>query len=197
MNTNIRLQTLLVLVLLGLSACSSLQTTTTPQQPLAANQAIEHWQLRGKIGIRDGQQANSAYINWSQCADAYDIKITGPLGQGAAHIYGDQHGATLENHQQQTFYAADPEQLLQQQFGWYFPVSQLVYWLRAIPAPDEPYHPNTDNHGFTQSGWQLNYPQFTNIDGFELPAKIIAKQPPLQVTLILKQWQLQHCGQTP
>lgn len=197
MHTNVRIHFLLLSAVILLSACSSLQTTTSPQRPLAINQSIEHWQLRGKIGIRDGQQANSAYVNWSQCADAFNIKITGPLGQGAAHIYGDQQGATLENHKQQIFHAPTPEQLLQQQFGWSFPVSQLIYWLRAIPAPELSYHAHSNNHGFIQSGWQLDYPKFTHVDGFELPAKIIARQPPLQVTLILKQWQLQHCEKIP
>jgi len=53
----------------------------------------EHWQLSGKIGLRGPQLAESAYLNWRQCGDTFDIRISGPLGQTVAKI--DGHGAQL------------------------------------------------------------------------------------------------------
>ena len=95
---------------------------------------------------------------------------------------------TLEAPDQATVTAARPEQLIYQQLGWNIPVSQLVYWIKGIPSPNQPHQPEVD--GFQQHGWRVSYPRQTLVEQYALPAKMIARHPQVTVTLIQKSWQL-------
>jgi outer membrane lipoprotein LolB len=157
---------------------------------MQANKQIEHWHLRGKIGLRQKNKAHSAYLNWQQCGDYYDIRLSGPFGQGAARLYGNKQRATLLRSDQTRLSASSPEQLLAQELGWSIPVSQLLYWIRGIPEPNNAFTPSATHTGFKQSDWQVSYPTLSTVDRFSLPTKAIAKQSNLTVTLILKHWDL-------
>ncbi|WP_169713975.1 lipoprotein insertase outer membrane protein LolB [Oceanicoccus sagamiensis] len=179
-----------------LSACSNWQQT--PAQPansmtgLANNGDIKHWAVRGKVGLRTTNEAHSAYLNWSQCGDAFDIRISGPLGQGAAHLVGNTEQVYLTTSDNQHFSASSANALLAQQLGWTLPVEQLRYWIKALPDPSQDYQANPPQQtlGFQQQSWQLSYPRLTQQGDYQLPSKIIAEQTPLKVTLVIKQWQL-------
>jgi outer membrane lipoprotein LolB len=173
-----------------LSACSSQPKTPQANLPMSANQSLQHWQLSGKIGLRNGKQGHSAYLNWRQCGEHYTIRLTGPLGQGAAQLTGNNALATLQTSDQQRFQAANAEQLLAEHFGWQLPVSQLQHWIRGIPDPRHRYQAETAGSGFQQLQWQLTYPKLLVVANHQLPAKAIAEQAPLKVTLVIKDWQL-------
>ena len=179
------------------SACSSFQPQVNQQPNIQPNTPIENWQLRGKLGIRNGKRADSVYINWTQCQGQFNIRITGPFGQGAARLFGSNQLVTFENNKQQRFYADSPEKLLQQQLGWSLPVSQLYYWLRALPSPTSEYIYSDNQTDFSQQHWQISFPRFETVNNYHLPTKIIAEQAPLKVTFLIKQWQLQACELTP
>jgi outer membrane lipoprotein LolB len=182
--------TALIVALLLLTGCGTLSTgKPAPIAAFSDNHRLQNWRLQGKIGIRDHQQAHSAYLNWQQCGDQYDIRISGPLGQGAAHLYGNDQQVTLAGSAPQPISARTPEQLLYQQLGWEIPLTQLFYWIRGIPDPDHSFR--ADKHGFKQSGWQLTFPSQTTIDLYTLPGKAVARHPDMAVTLILKNWDLQ------
>lgn len=193
---------LLIACCILLSACSQTPTTTpTDQQVLAINRNIQQWQVSGKIGLRHGGNAESAYLNWDQCGEQYEIRLSGPLGQGAAKLYGNSNKAYLQTSDGQIFVADNPEQLLLQQFGWSLPLSPFKYWLRGLPSPTHPFQPVNNSNNFQQQQWQLNFLRFSHIDGHQLPTKLKAEhlapqhfatgKSPLAVTLIIKNWQLQ------
>ena len=185
-----------VLAILSLTACSQWQQQPTEPantlDTLANNNSIQQWSVRGKIGLRNETQAHSAYLNWNQCGDDFDIRLSGPLGQGAAHLVGNAEQVHLATSNQQHYSASSAGQLLEQQLGWSLPVEQLRHWLRAIPDPDFAYRANQPNQvlGFSQEGWRLSYPRLTQQDKYQLPARIIAEQAPLKVTLVIKAWLL-------
>ena len=180
----------LALVML-VTACSTVPQTPLPPTEMAKNTQISNWYVKGKIGLKDGKEAHSAYLNWLQCGDHYDIRVTGPFGQGAAHLFGSNTLASLETADNQLSHAANAEQLLSRQLGWSFPVAELLYWLRGIPSPLLDYSIEDQLTSFQQSQWQISYPRLTLIGDYQLPSKIIASQKPLKITLIIKQWQLQ------
>jgi outer membrane lipoprotein LolB len=192
-----------LLVGLCLSACSNLPQQATTPSSFVANDEIQRWQLRGKIGFRDNQQAQSAYINWVQCDERYHISLTGPLGQRAAQLASNGQQVSLTTSDQQVFHADSAEQLIAEHIGWSFPVEQLFYWIRGIPAPEQSLQPlniqdNNQLIGFQQSQWQLHFPRATLVDSFQLPTKITAQRTPLKVTLLVKKWQLQpDCNDEP
>lgn len=186
-------RTLVALSLLTLGACSLFQTEQPPPalSAMADNHQLQQWQWQGKIGLRSEHQATSAYINWRQCEQHFDIRLSGPMGQGAAHLYGDDTAVILDRGQEGRLHAPSAEQLLEQQLGWSIPVSQLQYWLRGLPAPELGYRPLATNNGFEQAGWQLSYLRVNNVAGHTLPGKLVAEHPPYKITLILKNWDLQ------
>lgn len=182
------------LMALIMSACTTLPQPSPETVSLEENRQIEEWQLSGKVGLRNGKQAHSAYLNWRQCGSSYDIRLTGPFGQGAAHLTGNNHSAQLQTSDKQTFSASSPEQLLAQHFGWSLPLSELLYWIRGVPSPQQDFQKNNGlnngAHGFSQQQWDISYPKITSVEQFQLPAKAVAEREPFKVTLLIKNWQL-------
>lgn len=176
-----------VTLLLLVSGCSITPQAPEPMPHTKGNAAITTWQLSGKLGLRSEGQAHSGYLNWQQCGDKYRIRVSGPLGQGAASLTGNSHQATLRSRNTEIS-ANNPERLLKQQLGWSIPVTELLYWVRGIPAPKQNYQ--LIDTQLLQAGWQLNYQRWQQVDQYQLPAKMTATHPRAKVTLIIKDWQL-------
>lgn len=162
------------------------------QQHASQLKQLESWELQGKLGIRSSAQNASASLFWLQRQDYYDIRVSGPLGQGSARLQGHQGKSLLiaEGQQRQ---ASSPEQLMQQELGWSLPVSNLHWWVRGLPAPNQPYQlelgPDSLPQQLTQSGWTLHYARHQSHAGLQLPGTIRLQGPQLQATLVIKQWQ--------
>lgn len=183
------------LLVSGCISFDSRSSAPASMQQYANNAALVNWQLAGKVGIKADGQANSAYLNWTQCGDQYAIHLSGPLGSRAATLSGRPQWVTLTT-PDQTIAAPSPESLLAEHLGWELPVSDLIYWVRGLPAPgsDVDAAPITEP-GFTQNGWVIRYPRAKQVDNYTLPSKAIAEYPQLKITLLLKEWRLNpDCG---
>ena len=159
----------------------------------------ERWQLSGKIGLRGPQLAESAYINWRQCGNLFDIRISGPLGQTVARIdgSGEQLRVWFEGHD--PVQTNEPELLMQQQLGWSVPLRALRYWVRAEAAPGQTAALVGATHqpdSLQQLGWQVNYLSYHQSNANQtaptvLPAKVrMDDGHGLQATLIINEWLL-------
>jgi outer membrane lipoprotein LolB len=193
---NFRTQSFFLLLMALLQACSLQPSIDTDQQPstslaaMANNHTISQWRLSGKIGIRSQKQSETAYLNWYQCQDNFDIRLSGPLGQGAVHLSGDNTLVHLQTSKGERYSAASAEQLMNQQLGWQLPIAELFYWVRGLPSPSGIAQVNDSGDGFKQSGWQLHFKNPTTQGQYTLPGKVIAIHPQMKITLILKQWDL-------
>jgi len=169
-----------------------------------------HWQLSGKIGLRGPQLAESAYLNWRQCGDDYDVRISGPLGQTVARIAGRGAMLTVTMEGREPVTTADPEQLLQEQLGWSVPLRALRYWVRAEPAPGGGATiagPQQQPQSLQQFGWQVDYVTYhiekrpeasatePQREALALPAKLILRGGDLQATLLINDWLLSDAVQ--
>lgn len=98
---------------------------------------------------------------WLQRQDYYDIRLSGPLGRGAARLTGRPGQVSLEVANQGRYEAPSPEALLEEQVGWKLPVSHLVWWVRGLPAPESKSRLslNGDSRLATleQDGWRVEY----------------------------------------
>ena len=176
-----------VALLILISACSR-----TPLQPDIAVKdsdlrAIQDWQLKGKIGLRGPDFAESAYLNWRQCSERFMVQLNGPLGTGSVRLKGDTSQTTITT-TDESFTTESPHQWLFEHFGWQLPVMHLPYWLKGIPAPGSP--SLLLEQGFEQSGWHILLLRQMTTEHHLLPAKLIIQNPELKVTLIIKDWQL-------
>ena len=94
--------------------------------------ALDGWQISGKVGIRAPRDSGSGTLFWLQRQDYFDIRLSGPLGRGAARLTGREGNVLLEVANQGRYEAESPEALLEEQLGWRLPVSHLFLSLIHI-----------------------------------------------------------------
>jgi outer membrane lipoprotein LolB len=186
----------------GLTSREALEGQGDPQRWQKHKQQIsglDAWQINGKVGIRAPQDSGSGTLFWLQRQDYYDIRLSGPLGRGAARLTGRPGAILLEVANQGRYQAATPEQLMQEQLGLNLPVSHLLWWIRGLPSPDSKSRLNLDADSrlaqLSQDGWQVEYLRYAEQNGFWLPERIKLTGFDLQVTLVIKDWQPRQLGQ--
>ena len=160
---------------------------------------IDGWQISGKVGIRAPRDSGSGTLFWLQRQGYYDIRLSGPLGRGATRLTGRPDAVALEVAGQGRFEADSPEALVQSQLGWQLPVSNLLWWVRGLPAPDSRSRLSLDGQSrlamLQQDGWDVEYLGYSEENGFALPARIKLSGRDLQITLVIKDWQPRQLGQ--
>ncbi|TDV55492.1 outer membrane lipoprotein LolB [Pseudomonas graminis] len=204
-----QLRHVLVFSLIALLAgCAGMSSREAVQGKGDANQwrvnkeqlsSLDGWQINGKVGIRAPKDSGSGTLFWLQRQDYYDIRLSGPLGRGAARLTGRPGAVSLEVANQGRYDAPDPETLLKDQLGWRLPVSHLVWWVRGLPAPDSKSNLTLDGDSrlasLEQDGWQIEYLSYTQQNGFWLPERMKLHGQDLDVTLVIKDWQPRKLGQ--
>ena len=156
------------------------------------------WQLAGKMGIKTSKFAESASVNWRQCGDLFDVRLSSPLGQTVARIDGRGQQLTVWMDGREPVVTAEPEQLLQDQLGWSVPIRALRYWVRGEAAPGtkaETTGPAGQPDALAQLGWQVRYPAWHQNEAVALPAKVVlsdrrVSDAQLQATLLIRDWTL-------
>src|ERR1700691_5350620 len=78
--------------------CPPLPRPPAPSVPwvqlLAALQAIDHFELQGRLAAASASEGFSSGLRWQQQGDRASIDLWAPLGLGAAHI--EQTAANLQ-----------------------------------------------------------------------------------------------------
>lgn len=185
--------------LLGLAAllasCSLTPPTGTPIPPERrwTPPAWTDWAAQGRLAIQRDEEGLNAGFRWRQAGEAYDIRLSGPLGQGGLRIHGDRNGVLLETDDGRRDGAADPERLLARYLGWSLPVSGLRYWVRGEAEPGQPARWQWDELGrprrLSQSGWDIAYLSYSAWDDVELPRLVRLARSDLEVRLLIDQWE--------
>lgn len=188
----------LTLLLTLLAGCSSFKTDQT-QAPASGSWdqyqqqalALQNWTLDSKVGIRTPDDSQSARMQWQQQTPRYRIAISGPLGQGGALIEGDPRGVSIDIAGEGRYASDSPEALLQSLLGWSFPVEQVTYWIRGLPAPGLAYTPAFRENrleSLEQGGWLIHYSAYSTDNGYVLPQRVTLRRADLTITVIIKEW---------
>ena len=191
---------LLLLVLFSLlSACATQKSRDTPdfdthQRDLAE---LSHWQVEGKLGLRQDGRGNSARLRWQQSGEHYAIQLSGPLGAGAVIIEGDERAVLVRNSGGE-YRAANPEQLVKELTGWQIPVRDLTFWARGMPSPTLEISSARIEQGrlaqLSQGGWLIEYKDYSRVKQFWLPAKMTMSRAETRLTLVFIHWLLPSDG---
>lgn len=186
----------------GLTSREALEGQGDAQRWQAHKQQIsslDAWQISGKVGIRAPKDSGSGTLFWLQRQDYSDIRLSGPLGRGAARLTGRPGAILLEVANQGRYQAESPEQLLQDQLGLNLPVSHLLWWIRGLPSPNSKSRLTLDSQShlaqLSQDGWKVEYLSYAEQNGYWLPERIKLSGFDLQVTLVIKDWQPRQLGQ--
>lgn len=191
---------LAALLLAGCAAAPPPLPDVSPEQALEARlkrlRELQSWTLTGRVGANNGKDSLSASMRWIQTRERYRIRLSGPLGQGLVEVTGSEAGVALRNAERQTFYASTPEVLLSERFGWRLPVSGLRYWILGQPVPGAAVERRRlDAYGrltrLDQSGWRIEYLEYEDVGGMELPSRINLEHRELKARIAVRHWQLE------
>ena len=177
----------LILLLSGCAATPLLKSSRSAAE-------FNDWQLQGRIALTHGDEGWHASLLWQQQADAYQLKVSGPLGQGGFQLAGDKAGVVLVDAEGHSSFALDGDALLLQATGWQLPVVGLRYWVRGLPVPDTEATRVLDESGqlsrLEQSGWVINYQRYQLVEGAAVPSKLQLARDDISVRLVINEWQL-------
>jgi outer membrane lipoprotein LolB len=186
----------------ALAGCASLfPRAPAPEVPPEVSQALwqQHRKQLAKIGdfALNGRIASGmlgrADLYWKQQANGrFSMRVSGPLGVGAAELSGNARQVRVRTAQGEEF-TTDPEAWLQQQFGWSLPVRGLRWWALGLPAPGIRYQLELDAEGraarIVQNGWDLSYTEYQEVDGIVLPKRVEAVNGENEVRLLADRWE--------
>ncbi|MDG2174609.1 MAG: lipoprotein insertase outer membrane protein LolB [Gammaproteobacteria bacterium] len=185
---------------LALISCTTIPSNvaipTNHQQLLLG---LDNWSLRGRLNIRSNNGSETININWQQTQTDYDINLSGYLGLGAVHIIGGGNGVSIEKAGEAPRRALDLESITTEMLGYAFPASELLYWIRGVPAPnrDVVTTRNTDGLIATLSqqdangrNWELQYDRFRENESIFLPGRIRLEQAQYRLTFIISSWDI-------
>ena len=176
MRLSVSLALLLTVLLSGCATRSNTPVTGLPSWQERASQAsaASEWRLEARVATRQDDEAMSFTVQWHQIQDSYDIRMFGPMGQGAVEIAGNAEQVVLSRGRD-TWTDTSPESLLYRHADLFLPVSDLQFWIRGLPAPGTVTGLKRDSTGqplmFRQHGWQIEYSRYqAELPG--LPEKI-------------------------
>jgi outer membrane lipoprotein LolB len=174
-----------------LTACTTPKPiSVVPGRTLAK---IQHFEIRGKLGFREGKKGGNARLAFQQNKANYLLCLYGPFGSGSIRIVGQPGAVSLTDANGKIHRAATAEQLVAEVLGWSIPVSGLSYWIRGLPAPGTPptyKQYNTAGHliELKQQGWKIMYSDYSTTGNFHTPYLINLSNGSLQIKLILQNW---------
>ena len=147
---------------------------------------LEQWSFEGRLGltgIKDSWQAN---INWQHRSSDEEIRLSGPLGQGATIIKLTGTLVTIDRGNDKIQTSLEPEAFISQQLGMFVPVRSLRYWVIGVPEPGSPYV--EAGLGFRQAGWVIEYKQMQRVNAQNMPRRITVTNEKVKLKIMIDQW---------
>lgn len=179
-----RLKCGIVVLLLLLSACATTELTDRfSVEKMLPLSELKQWSFDGRLSVV-GQPV--IFVSWHHAVDHEQLKLSGPLGQGAVTIDLTPNKIKIDKGAGEVMVSDQVEAFLFEKTGVLIPVQSLQYWVVGLPLPSHTYQ-MTDN-GFVQTGWLVEYKQLQTSGAVYMPAKIFASNAQNKIKLIIDQW---------
>ena len=161
------------------------------------NQQLTHWSIKARLGVQSETDGGSFDVFWQQRADAYNVRLVAPMGQGAVLINGNDDGVTISLADGSTEYSEHANELFTAMTGLPLPVEGLQDWLRGMPMRGEEtgtisWNEQAQLYKLEQSGWRVEMSRYKTVAEYELPHAFYLEredQPELSVRLLVREWQ--------
>jgi len=179
-----------------LSGC--VHQPTRPSGPVPADLGqLEHWQSHGRIAVSAADSGGSGSFTWNQDRDQSNVNIHGPIGIGSVNLQlrGDPSSPHVElrTAKGQVFEGDAAWRELEASLGAPVPAGYLRYWMLGLPAPGDHQWISQDPQGSStleQSGWRIEYQQYSADAGARVPTRIRAVSGDARVRIVIDAWQL-------
>lgn len=177
-------------LLLILGGCQQLPVGPMPDDP----RELEQWNLDARFGYRTAHDGGSASLTWRQRSEHGEMRLSGPLGFGSAHIVWHADGTARLDTGKEQVSAASPAELAWRVTGVWLPVEALTWWVRGLAWPGAPAEPEFSDTGelvaLRQLGWALRFDRHGDVAGLKLPFRVRANQGDQHFTLVIRDWEL-------
>ncbi len=189
-----------ILIISCIASCSTnkhIENATAKQEHADVKHKTppNSFQLSGAIAVNKQQHGFSAAIKWNQSSsNQYYIKISSPLS-GKTVIVSKEKGVITYQEGTKIIKADNAEKLLSKEAKIYLPVTNLYYWVRAIPAPYTKniaeYNESGQLTSLKQQDFVIQYSEyFKNNNGYTLPRKIKLTGHGIIIKLVIKNWDI-------
>lgn len=181
---------LFIAVFVSLTGCQTIPSND--HSNLALNQ-LQHWRMKARIAVNTEQDNLSATLDWKNAAKNFDFHVYGLLGVTYARLIQTDGMASIQLQKQQTVTAPDAQQLLSYQLGWDFPIDALAYWVKGIAFGDPREKISREQNGaisaIVLNEWQVEFSQYRNYAGQQMPRIIKASHPRHgRLKIVVKSW---------
>ena len=161
--------------------------------------SITSWNIKGKMALRENDEAVSATLRWSVEEDVLAFRLTNFLGVTLVDMQSNGTLATLEA-DGETYTDTDASRLIYRVTGWDIPLDKLLNWVKGVPG-------ERDTYTLTENGlldtlkptcfrcrqWQVSYGAYQNVNDVWLPGALTLKQKNTQnfIKIRINTWQTQ------
>lgn len=192
-----------LIVALYLSGCAT--TVTQPKPAATLKPSVLHLQhmeqighiqqfaLKGRLGVITNPKSFSASLAWQHNPELDNVDIYSPLGGKVANITKTPEQVTLTDNQEKVISEKDAETLTENTLGFRLPLSGLSFWALGRPSNEGIVNLMTwDENGrvnsLQQSGWAIEYSNYTANGQYNLPHKVTLKNDQITIKLIVDKW---------
>ncbi len=162
--------------------------------PDATNWVRGHFNLQGRVSLRNQHQRNSGNIRWQHTPIDDEISLFSPLGQTIAVINNNAQGAYLTTAEKKNYRATNVESLTAEVLGWRLPLSGLQYWILGKHAPATASAKDLDQNGqvvaIRQDGWRITYIDYFAMENSQVvrPRIVELNYRDLKIRLVVDNW---------
>jgi outer membrane lipoprotein LolB len=196
-------RSLALILALILTACATQPTSqpsSTPaptnasinQQHLATLANIKAFSLKGRLGVVTQKQGFSGSIDWQHQLSNDNIDVYSPVGGKVANIAKTPSGVTLTDQKGRSISAQDAENLTEVTLGFRLPLTGLADWTLGRPTASKIDASTWDEKGrlltLKQDDWDITYENYADINGMDLPNKIVLKSEKVNLKLLIENW---------
>ncbi len=186
------LRNVLLLVILSLQGCADIPIQSGEPYQLREREPLyqlANWAFEGRLSVSDNKESLSASIEWIHAPHQDEIKLSGPLGQGAVIITLRDKRIVLDRGSDKIESSEDAHLFIEQQLGISIPMDALRYWVLGLPQPA--IERQTLFDGFEQQKWRVHYLQMQKLAQGWLPRKLHVEHEEIKLKLVIDNWSLQ------
>ena len=168
-------------------------TAWSVRRPLL--QALQRFQLSGRVAVAVGQQGFNADLRWTQRGTRTRMVLSGPFGAGATEVSDAGGALSVLTARGQHLGNTAARAVLERQLGFDPPLASLRYWILGVPDPSLPASVTVDASQrlsrLKQAGWSIEYRAYTPVGVEWLPRLLTVKRAAVRLRMVVDAWHLQ------